>query len=141
MVVLPPNFLEGDASKVVSIKHKSFHNQGTHYSHVKREPTPTSNKIGVNFGTHTLLGPWALAHFLTQTNLFAKFESNSIKAKFCKVALTSTMCTSVHMSIYGVMCMNVRSMCMPWFVCMHMRSMFLVKHGVHAYEEHVSCET
>ena len=24
---------------------------------------------------------------------------------------------------------NMMSMCMLWFVCMHMRSMFLVKHG------------
>ena len=40
-------------------------------SHVMREPTPTSNTIGVVFGTHTLLGPWGLAPFLTQTNLFA----------------------------------------------------------------------
>ena len=46
-----------------------------HYSHVMREPTPTSNTIGVDFGTHTLLGPWGLAPFLTQTNLVAKFES------------------------------------------------------------------
>ena len=38
-----------------------------------REPTPTSNTIGVVFGTDTLLGPWGLASFLTQTKLFAKF--------------------------------------------------------------------
>ena len=45
------------------------------YSHIMREPTPTSNSIGVVFGTHTLLGPWGLAPFLTQTNLVAKFDS------------------------------------------------------------------
>ena len=39
------------------------------------EPTPTSKTIGVVFGTHTLLGPWGLVPFLTQTNLFAKLES------------------------------------------------------------------
>ena len=39
------------------------------------------------------------------------------------------MCTSVHMSIHGVVCMNVRSMCMTWFVCMHRRNLFLAKHG------------
>ena len=27
------------------------------------------------------------------------------------------MCTSVHMSIHRVMGVNVRSMCIPWFVC------------------------
>ena len=46
-----------------------------HYSHVTREPTPTSNTIGVVFGTHTLLGPWGLVPFLIQTNLVAKFTS------------------------------------------------------------------
>ena len=46
-----------------------------HRSHVMREPTPTSNTIGVVFGTHMLLGPWGFAPFLTQTNLVAKFES------------------------------------------------------------------
>ena len=46
-----------------------------HHSHVMREPTPTSNTIEVVFGTHTLLGPWGLVPFLTQTNLVAKFES------------------------------------------------------------------
>ena len=40
-----------------------------------REPTPTSKIIGVVFGTHTLLGPWELDPFLTQTNLVAKFSS------------------------------------------------------------------
>ena len=45
------------------------------HSHVMREPAPTSNIIGVVFGTHTLLGPWGLVSFLTQTNLFAKFLS------------------------------------------------------------------
>ena len=45
------------------------------YSHVMREPTPTPNIIGVIFGIHTLLGPWELVPFLTQTNLVAKFES------------------------------------------------------------------
>ena len=35
------------------------------YSHVMREPTPTSNTIGVVFGTHNFLGPWGLAPFLT----------------------------------------------------------------------------
>ena len=39
-----------------------------------------------------------------------------------------TMCTSVHMSIHSVMTVNVRSMCMPWFVCMHRRNLFLSKH-------------
>ena len=42
--------------------------QGTNPSHIMWEPTPTSNKIGVTFDTHTLLGPWELAPFLTQTN-------------------------------------------------------------------------
>ena len=45
------------------------------YSHVMREPTPTSNTIGVVFGTHIFLGPWGLASFLTQTNLFAKLQT------------------------------------------------------------------
>ena len=45
------------------------------YSHVMREPTPTSKLIGVVFGTHNLLGPWGLVPSLTQTNLFAKLET------------------------------------------------------------------
>ena len=45
------------------------------YSHVMREPTPTSNTIGVVFGTYALLGPWGLVPFLTQTNLIAKLET------------------------------------------------------------------
>ena len=53
---------------------------------------------------------------------------NSIKAKFCKVALTSTMCTSVHMSLHSVMWVSMRSICMPCMVCMHIMSMFLAKH-------------
>ena len=48
------------------------------YSHVMREPAPTSNTIGVVFGTHTLLGPQGLVPFLTQTNLFAKFETYNL---------------------------------------------------------------
>ena len=55
----------------------------------------------------------------------------SIITKFCKVALATTMYTSVHISIQGVMCVNMRSMCMPWKMCMHMWSMFLPKHGFH----------
>ena len=34
----------------------------------------------------------------------------SIISKSCKVALTSTMCTSVHMSIHSVVCMNRRNL-------------------------------
>ena len=45
------------------------------YSHVMRQPTPTSNTIGVVFGTHIFLGPWGLVPFLTQINLDAKFSS------------------------------------------------------------------
>ena len=48
-----------------------------------------------------------------------------IKIKFSKVALTHTMCTSVHMSIHHVMGVSVRSMRMPWFVCMHRWNLFL----------------
>ena len=43
------------------------------------------------------------------------------------MALTSTMCTSIHMSIPSVMCVNMRR-----FVC---------RDCVHVYEKHVSCET
>ena len=39
------------------------------------------------------------------------------------------MCTCIHMSIHGVIGVSMRSMCMSWFVSMHRRSMFLVKHG------------
>ena len=52
----------------------------------------------------------------------------SIITKLSKVALTSTMCTSVHMSIHRVMGVSVRSMCMPWFVYMQRWNLFLSKH-------------
>ena len=62
--------------KVVHPKLSPFSSERIHH-HQHLSPqmraTPTSNIIWVNFGTHTLLGPWRLAHFLTQTNLFAKF--------------------------------------------------------------------
>ena len=51
-----------------------------------------------------------------------------IITKLCTVALTSTMSTSVHMIIHSIMCVNMRSMCMPCMVCMYMWSMFLSKH-------------
>ena len=39
------------------------------------------------------------------------------------------MYTSVHSSIHGIMCVNMRSISMSWCVCIHMWSMFLAKHG------------
>ena len=44
------------------------------------------------------------------------------------MALAVTMCTSVHISIHGIMCVSMMSMCMPCMVCMYMRTMFLAKH-------------
>ena len=52
-----------------------------------------------------------------------------IITKLSKVALTSTMCTSVYMSIHRIICVSMMSTFMPYFVCMHMRSIFLAKHG------------
>ena len=63
------------------------------------------------------IGFMGVSTFPNSNKLFCKiWIINFIITKFCKAALTSTMCTSVHMSIHGVMCMNMRSMCMPWFV-------------------------
>ena len=42
------------------------------YSHVLWEPTPTSNTIGVNFGTHILLGPWGFSTFPNPNKLICK---------------------------------------------------------------------
>ena len=57
IVLLPPNILEGDVSNVVSIKLNAFTIKAPKPSRQVRA-TPTSITIGVDFGTHTFLGPW-----------------------------------------------------------------------------------
>ena len=58
--------LESDASKSITIYLGTHSPQGTNNSHVMQESTPTSNRLGVDFGTHIFLGPNMLV-FRTQT--------------------------------------------------------------------------
>ena len=72
MVVLPPNFLDSDASIwCVHLAHHAFTTKVPILSYHVR-PTPTSNTRGGDFGTHFLLGPRGFALFEIQTFLLAK---------------------------------------------------------------------
>ena len=64
MVVLPANILESDVSINMTFQLETHPPSRHQHSHVLWEPTPTTNKIEVNFDTHTFLSPWGLASFL-----------------------------------------------------------------------------
>ena len=60
MVVLPPNFLDSDASiRYVHLAHVSIIKAPTLSRHVRA--APTSNTSSGDFGIYFLLGPWGLA--------------------------------------------------------------------------------
>ena len=125
MVVLPPNILEGDASNVVSIKLKSITIKAPKLSRQVRAYTYKKYNRGGFWYPH-FLGSMGVSSFPNQNKLICKIKNiYSIITKACKVTLTSTICTCVHMSIHRVMCVIMMSMCMPCFVCMNMWSMFL----------------
>jgi len=121
--------LESDAYKLVIIKFGTHPPQGTITLTSSEIPhLHQKNRSGLWYPYS--FGSMGVSSFPNPNKSIYKIRIiNSIKVKFYKVALTSTMCTSVHMSIHSVMSVNVRSMCMSWFVCMHRWNLFLAKHG------------
>ena len=86
MVVLPPNFLDSDASIwYVHLVHASTTKH--HSSHVIGEPTLTSNTRGGDLGTRIFLDPRGLETNGTQTLLLAKFKDLFYQNKILLVGL------------------------------------------------------
>ena len=115
--------------KVSSYSSERIHYKAPILSHQARAHTYIKYNRG-RFWYPYSIGSMGVSTFSIPNKFICKvWIMYSIITKFCKVALTSTMCTCVHMSIHDVMWVNMRSMCIPCIMCINMWCMFLANHG------------
>ena len=107
------NILDSDVSNVVFIKLKCIHHQDT--KSLTSCETPYLHKKNMNdFWYPKFFGSMGVSTS-PNPNIFTYKIGNiySIIAKSCKMVFAAATCTSAYSSIHGVMCVSIRSMCMP----------------------------